>query len=141
MSIGSAALAPRNSATLKWPRLPRWRGPLHSSDLRWAIAFLVPYTALFAAFVVYPMAYGLWMGSDPALYAALLRARIDTLYDDRADSPGAKFAAMDLIGLPWQLVVGPRSLQRGMVEVKNRRTGQREDMTAETAINHLRASL
>ena len=59
----------------------------------------------------------------------------------RAESPGAKFAAMDLIGLPWQLVVGPRSLQRGMVEVKNRRTGQREDMTAEAAINRLRASL
>jgi multiple sugar transport system permease protein len=72
MSIGSAALAPEKSVALKWPRLPRWRGPLHGSDLRWAIAFLVPYAALFAAFVIYPMAYGLWMGSDPALYAALL---------------------------------------------------------------------
>jgi prolyl-tRNA synthetase len=76
-----------------------------------------------------------------ALYAALLKAGIDALYDDRAESPGVKFAAMDLIGLPWQLVVGPRSLQRGMVEVKHRRSGQREDMTAEAAINRLRASL
>jgi prolyl-tRNA synthetase len=74
-----------------------------------------------------------------ALYAGLLKADIDALYDDRAESPGAKFAAMDLIGLPWQLVVGPRSLQRGVVEVKYRRTGQREDMTAEAAINRLRA--
>lgn len=76
-----------------------------------------------------------------ALYAALLKAGVDTLYDDRAESPGAKFAAMDLIGLPWQLVVGPRSLQRGVVEMKNRRTGQREDLTADAAINRLRASL
>ncbi len=75
------------------------------------------------------------------LYAALLKAGIDALYDDRAESPGVKFAAMDLIGLPWQLVVGPRSLQRGVVEVKNRRSGQREDMTAEAAINRLRAGL
>jgi len=76
-----------------------------------------------------------------ALYATLLDAGIDTLYDDRAESPGAKFAAMDLIGLPWQLVVGPRSLQRGVVEVKYRQTGQREDMSAEAAINRLRSSL
>jgi len=76
-----------------------------------------------------------------ALYAALRDAGIDALYDDRAESPGAKFAAMDLIGLPWQLVVGPRSLQKGVVEVKHRRTGQREDMTAEAAINRLRAGL
>jgi prolyl-tRNA synthetase len=76
-----------------------------------------------------------------ALYATLRKSGIDTLYDDRAESPGAKFAAMDLIGLPWQLVVGPRSLQRGMVEVKNRRTLQREELTADAAINRLRASL
>lgn len=85
MSIGSAALAPGKSVALKWPRLPRWRGPLHGSDLGWAIAFIVPYAVLFAAFVIYPMAYGLWMGSDPALYAALLadqrylRAAINTV--------------------------------------------------------------
>ena len=85
MSIGSAALAPRKSVALKWPRLPRWRGPLHGSDLGWAIAFIVPYAVLFAAFVIYPMAYGLWMGSDPALYSALiadqryLRAAINTV--------------------------------------------------------------
>lgn len=53
------------------PRRPRWRPPLHGSDLSWAIVFLLPYAAVFAGFVIYPMAYGLWMGSDPALYAAL----------------------------------------------------------------------
>jgi multiple sugar transport system permease protein len=85
MSISSAALAPRKSVAFGSPRLPRWRGPLHGSDLAWSIAFIVPYAILFAAFVVYPMAYGLWMGSDPALYAALLsdprylRAAINTV--------------------------------------------------------------
>ncbi len=78
--------------------------------------------------------------ASDALYQTLRNAGIDTLYDDRAESAGAKFAAMDLIGLPWQIVVGPRGLQKGVVEVKNRRTGQREDMTAETALNRLRAA-
>jgi prolyl-tRNA synthetase len=75
-----------------------------------------------------------------ALYATLRNAGIDTLYDDRAESPGAKFAAMDLIGLPWQVVIGPRGLKNGVVEVKYRRTGEREDMTAEAALNRLRAA-
>ena len=85
MTIGSAARTPRKSVALKSPRLPRWRSPLHGSDLGWAIAFVVPYAVLFAAFVIYPMAYGLWMGSDPALYTALLadprylRAAINTI--------------------------------------------------------------
>ncbi len=85
MSISSAALAPRKSLAFGRPRFPRWRGPVHGSDLGWSVAFIVPYALLFAAFVVYPMAYGLWMGSDPALYAALLsdpryvRAAINTV--------------------------------------------------------------
>ena len=85
MTVGSAALAPRKSIAFKSPRLPRWRGPLHGSDLGWAVAFVVPYAALFAAFVVYPIGYGVWMGSDPALYATLLadprylRAAINTI--------------------------------------------------------------
>ena len=52
-------------------RWPRWRPPLHGSDLVWAIAFVVPYAAVFVAFVVYPIGYGLWMGSKPSLYAEL----------------------------------------------------------------------
>ena len=75
-----------------------------------------------------------------ALYATMHNAGIDTLYDDRAESAGAKFAGMDLIGLPWQVIVGPRGLQKGMVEVKNRATGRREEMTAEAAINRLKAA-
>jgi hypothetical protein len=48
---------------------PAWRGHLHGSDLTLAIAFVVPYAAVFFAFAVYPIAYGLWMGREPSLYA------------------------------------------------------------------------
>ena len=57
------------------------------------------------------------------------------LYDDTAERPGAKFASMDLIGLPWQVVVGPRGLEKGMVEVKNRKTGAKEEMSADAVLN------
>ena len=48
-----------------------WHIRLQGSDTTWAIAFLVPYVAVFAAFVVYPVVFGLWMGSSPALYGLL----------------------------------------------------------------------
>jgi multiple sugar transport system permease protein len=53
------------------PRWPRRHPYLHGSDLVWSIAFVVPYAAVFVAFVVYPMGYGLWMGGNPSLYAEL----------------------------------------------------------------------
>jgi multiple sugar transport system permease protein len=51
---------------------PTWHGHLHGSDLTWAIAFVVPYGAVFFAFAVYPIAYGLWMGREPSLYARVV---------------------------------------------------------------------
>ena len=51
---------------------PAWRGHLHGSDLTWAIAFVVPYAAVFFAFAVYPIAYGFWMGREPSLYAQVV---------------------------------------------------------------------
>jgi len=66
-----------------WPRsLIRPRRPfrprhLHGSEFAWAIAFVVPYAAVFSAFVIYPVAYGLWMASDPSLYGELIA---DPLY-------------------------------------------------------------
>ena len=48
------------------------------------------------------------------------------LYDDRDERPGGKFATADLIGIPWQIVVGPKGLAEGKVEVKRRATGERE---------------
>ena len=56
------------------PRTPRlWRGGdvAHSADKLWALAFVTPYVAVFVAFVIYPIGYGLWLGSDPASYRAL----------------------------------------------------------------------
>ncbi|HCA91555.1 MAG TPA: proline--tRNA ligase, partial [Alphaproteobacteria bacterium] len=58
------------------------------------------------------------------LYARLQAAGADPIYDDRDDRPGAKLAAMDLIGIPWQIIIGPRGMDNGVVEVKNRRTGE-----------------
>jgi multiple sugar transport system permease protein len=51
---------------------PIWRRRLHRTEITWAIAFVVPYAAVFFAFAVYPIAYGFWMGSEPSLYARLL---------------------------------------------------------------------
>ena len=48
-----------------------WRGNLKGSEFTWALAFSVPYIAVFVGFVAYPVFYGVWMGSDPALYAVV----------------------------------------------------------------------
>jgi multiple sugar transport system permease protein len=52
-------------------RRPPWRFSLQGSDTAWAIAFVIPYVAVFLAFVIYPVLYGLWMGGDPTLYGLL----------------------------------------------------------------------
>jgi prolyl-tRNA synthetase len=68
-------------------------------------------------------------GTDAAcgrLMADLAAAGLETLYDDRDERPGAKFATADLIGIPWQVIVGPKSLAEGKVELKRRRTGARQ---------------
>ena len=62
------------------------------------------------------------------LYKDFNTAGIETLYDDTAERAGAKFNNMDLIGLPWQVVIGPRGLKNGMAEVKNRATGEKEEI-------------
>ncbi|HEX9462008.1 MAG TPA: proline--tRNA ligase [Alphaproteobacteria bacterium] len=71
------------------------------------------------------------------LYAKLQAAGKAVLYDDRTESAGAKFATMDLIGLPWQAVIGPRGVAAGKVELKRRATGAREELAAEEAIKKL----
>jgi prolyl-tRNA synthetase len=67
----------------------------------------------------------------------LERAGISVLYDDVDARAGAKFATMDLIGLPWQLIVGPRGAAKGEVELKRRANGERETMHLDAAINRL----
>src|SRR5690606_24288602 len=71
------------------------------------------------------------------LYARLRKAGREVLLDDRDERPGAKFAAMDLIGLPWQLIVGPKGLASGTVELKRRATGERLTLSPEEALNRL----
>ncbi len=80
--------------------------------------------------------------TDPAcekLYAELTAKGIDTLYHDLDERPGSKFATADLIGIPWQILVGPRSLAEGKVEVKRRIDGQRELMPAADVVARLTA--
>jgi prolyl-tRNA synthetase len=75
--------------------------------------------------------------TDPAceqLYAALSAKGIDTLYHDLDERPGAKFATADLIGIPWQILVGPRGLAEGKVELKRRADGTRETITPGEAL-------
>lgn len=78
-------------------------------------------------------------GACDAMYNTLTGAGLEVLYDDRPERAGAKFADMDLIGLPWQLIAGPRGLENDMVELKNRRTGEREELSRESALARLTA--
>ena len=72
-------------------------------------------------------------------YDKLERAGVDVLYDDRDERPGAKFATLDLIGLPYQVIIGPKGLADGLVEVKDRRAGTRDMLTPEAALARLTA--
>jgi len=73
------------------------------------------------------------------LYAKMTARGLDVLYDDRDERAGAKFATIDLIGIPWKLVVGPRGLKEGVVELVSRRTGETENIPADDAMNRLAA--
>jgi prolyl-tRNA synthetase len=73
------------------------------------------------------------------LYHALEARGIDVLYDDTDDRPGAKFATADLIGLPWQAVVGPKGLAEGKIELKRRTDGSRQLVSLEDAVAILSA--
>jgi prolyl-tRNA synthetase len=103
--------------------------------------------------IIWPEAVAPWQvglvtmrGDDAAtvaaaddLYAKLGSARVETLYDDRDERGGVKLGSMDLIGLPWQLIVGPRGIAAGTVELKRRATGEREELSFESALSRLAA--
>ena len=74
-----------------------------------------------------------------ALYTQLVGAGAETLYDDRDERGGVKLGSMDMIGLPWQLIVGPRGIAAGTVELKRRSTGEREELSIESALARLTA--
>jgi prolyl-tRNA synthetase len=78
---------------------------------------------------------GAVMGACKKLYDALAVKGVDVLHDERDIRPGGKFADMDLIGVPWQLIVGPKGIAAGKVELKNRKTGQRVEVPIEQALD------
>jgi prolyl-tRNA synthetase len=73
------------------------------------------------------------------LYKGLSAKGKDVLYDDRNAPGGAKFAAMDLIGVPWQIIIGPRGLKEGVAEIKNRKTGARENVALDIVVERMTA--
>jgi prolyl-tRNA synthetase len=75
------------------------------------------------------------------LYAKLQQFGDITLYDDRDERGGVKLGSMDVIGLPWQFIVGPKSVAQGMIETKNRRSGQRELITVDRAVEVIASML
>jgi prolyl-tRNA synthetase len=80
-------------------------------------------------------------GTDAAcenLYKALLAKGYDALYDDTNERPGGKFATADLIGVPWQIIVGPKGLADGKVEIKRRAGGDRELVPLEAALERFK---
>ena len=69
--------------------------------------------------------------------ASCARPESRSLYDDRDERAGIKFADMDLIGLPWRVTVGPRGIAKGAVEVKQRSSGAVEEISIESALSRL----
>ncbi|MCV6547959.1 MAG: proline--tRNA ligase [Cohaesibacter sp.] len=76
-------------------------------------------------------------GACEQIYERLGNAGFDVLYDDRSGQAGAKFAGMDLIGLPWQVIVGPRGLKSSEVEIKERATGKREMVSLDAVVERM----
>ena len=101
--------------------------------------------------IIWPDAVAPWQvgivtmrGDDPAsqqaagdLYEKLTAAGVETLYDDRDERGGAKLAGMDLMGLPRQVIIGPRGLAAGTVELKDRRTGEKQELSLDDVLARL----
>ncbi len=75
------------------------------------------------------------------VYTKISATGLDVLYDDRDTSAGAKFANMDLIGAPWQIIVGPKGVKMGMVEMKQRMTGEKFDVKISSLIETITTKL
>lgn len=63
-----------------------------------------------------------------AMYTTAIKTGVDILYDDRDERAGAKFADMNLIGIPWQIAIGPRGLEQGFIELTERKTGNKQEV-------------
>jgi prolyl-tRNA synthetase len=69
-----------------------------------------------------------------ALYHKMEAAGVEVLHDDRDERGGAKFATMDLIGLPWQVTIGPKGVEKGIAEVKNRKSGEKHEVSLDSVL-------
>jgi prolyl-tRNA synthetase len=76
-------------------------------------------------------------GACEALYRELTAKGVEVLYDDTDQRAGAKFAAADLIGVPWQILVGPKGLAEGKLELKRRSDGTRENLSSAEVLARL----
>jgi prolyl-tRNA synthetase len=76
-------------------------------------------------------------GASESLYRDLTAKGVDVLYDDTDQRPGAKFATADLIGVPWQVLIGPKGLASGTLEVKKRADGSRENLSPAATLDLL----
>src|ERR1043165_5625276 len=105
--------------------------------------------------IIWPESIAPWIiglvnmrNDDPAcvavaedLYAKLQRFGDIVLYDDRDERGGVKLGSMDVIGLPWQFIIGPKSVAQGMIETQNRRSGERELLPVERAVEVIASML
>ncbi|MDC0073439.1 proline--tRNA ligase [Alphaproteobacteria bacterium] len=71
------------------------------------------------------------------LYKSLNISGVDVIFDDRNESAGVKFSNMDLIGIPYQVAIGPRGLKENLIDIKERATGKRYQIPLESIIPHL----
>lgn len=71
------------------------------------------------------------------IYAKLQEAGVEVLYHDTDERAGVKFGSMDLIGLPYQVIVGPRGAKAGVVEFKSRRSGEKQELSVQEVIEVL----
>jgi prolyl-tRNA synthetase len=83
---------------------------------------------------VVPLASGAAAEVAERLYAELLGAGVDAVIDDRPDHPGAKLTDVELVGIPYRLVVGPRGLADGVVELTTRRSGETARIPVDDAV-------
>ena len=71
------------------------------------------------------------------LYASLQENGIDVLLDDRDERPGVKFKDADLVGIPLRVTIGPKTLEKGRVELRRRREGETEEVARDEVINKI----
>lgn len=75
------------------------------------------------------------------IYTQLLEKKIDVILDDTAERPGSKFATHDLIGSPWQIIVGPKKAKENIVELKHRASGEVQDVSSDEIIGEILTNL